>query len=154
LRHNFPKASIFMGDTGSLVLGFVLASTAVLGSWSTRFLTTSLAMPIVILAYPIFDTTLVTVMRLLEGRSIFHGGRDHSSHRLALLGFRRRRAVLAIYAICISLGVSSLLIQRLSLRSAMFVFGAVIICMLALGIRLAMVNTGRYGRGKGNDDVE
>jgi len=154
LKHNFPRAHIFMGDTGSLVVGFVLASTAILGSWNTRFLTTSLAMPIVILAYPIFDTTLVAIMRLKEGRSVFQGGRDHSSHRLALLGFKKKRAVLVIYSICMLLGFSALLIQRLYLKSAMTVLTIVIVAMLTLGARLAMVDTGRFGRKKKAGHVE
>jgi UDP-GlcNAc:undecaprenyl-phosphate GlcNAc-1-phosphate transferase len=148
LKHNFPRASIFMGDTGSLVIGFVLSSTAVLGSWSTRFLTTSLAMPIVILAYPIFDTTLVTVMRLKEGRSIFQGGKDHSSHRLALLGRKKWRAVIMIYLICILLGASALLIQRLSLRAAIWVMTAIALSLFLFGVRLAMIGMGRHGRRK------
>jgi UDP-GlcNAc:undecaprenyl-phosphate/decaprenyl-phosphate GlcNAc-1-phosphate transferase len=148
LKHNFPKANIFMGDTGSLVIGFVLASIGVLGSWKTKFLTTSVAMPIIILAYPIFDTTLVTVMRLIEGRSVFQGGKDHSSHRLALLGLKKTRAVLVIYGICIALGLSALLIPRLPLKNALIVIGALAIGMIFLGIRLALVDTGRYGRIK------
>lgn len=149
LKHNFPKASIFMGDTGSLVLGFVLAALAVMGSWSTRFLTTSLAMPMLILAYPIFDTMLVTVMRSIEGRSLFQGGRDHSSHRIALLGFRKRRTVIAIYGICVVLGLSALLVQRLPLKSALILIGCVTVLMVTLGVRLAFVDTGRFGRNKG-----
>jgi UDP-GlcNAc:undecaprenyl-phosphate GlcNAc-1-phosphate transferase len=153
LKHNFPRASIFMGDTGSLVIGFLLASTAILGSWSTRFLTTSLSMPFIILGYPIFDTVLVIIMRLKEGRSIFQGGRDHSSHRLALLGFRKRRAVLAIYAVCLALGASALVIQRVSLKAALFLILVVAISLAAFGIRLGMVRTGRYGRKKLNGQV-
>jgi len=143
LKHNFPRARIFMGDSGSLVIGFVLASIAILGSWSSRFLTTSLAMPILILAYPIFDTTLVTIIRIKEGRSIFQGGKDHSSHRLALLGLRRRNAVLMIYGICITLGISALFVQRLSLKAAMSVIAAVALSLIALGIRLATVGRKR-----------
>ncbi len=154
LKHNFPRANIFMGDSGSLVIGFVLAALAVEGTWKTRFLTTSLAMPIVILAYPIFDTTLVTVMRILEGRSVFQGGRDHSSHRLALLGLRRRGTVLVIYCICAALGLSALLIQRISIRSATGVIILVAVLLVSLGVRLGMVDTGRYGRMKGHDNGE
>lgn len=153
LKHNFPKASIFMGDTGSLVIGFILASTAVLGSWSSDFLTTSLAMPIIILGYPIFDTTLVTVIRLMEGRSIFQGGKDHSSHRLALLGLKKKRAVLVIYGVCIALGLSALLIQRLHLKYAVWAIAAIAVSMLALGIWLATVSTGRFGRLKSAKDI-
>lgn len=154
LKHNFPKANIFMGDTGSLVLGFVLAALAVMGSWSTKFLTTSLAMPILILAYPIFDTMLVTIMRLIEGRSVFQGGRDHSSHRIALLGLKKIGAVLTIYGICIALGLSALLVQRLPLKSALALITGTAVLMLAFGIRLAYVDTGRFGRTKGKMDLE
>ena len=146
LRHNFPKAKIFMGDTGSMLIGFVLACAAVSGSWCTRFLTTSIAMPIIILAYPVFDTLLVTLIRIKEGRSIFQGGKDHSSHRLALLGFKKKRAVLVIYGICILLGFSALMIQRLSLRSAICVIAIIMAIMVVFGIRLASVTTGRFGR--------
>jgi len=154
LKHNFPNANIFMGDTGSLVLGFLLASTAAMGSWSTRFLTTSVSMPIIILAYPIFDTSLVTIMRLLEGRSIFQGGRDHSSHRLALLGYKKKRAVLVIYCICIALGLSALLVRQLSLNMGILVISLVAVSMTALGLRLAMIDTGRYGRSKKLNSAE
>lgn len=152
LTHNFPRAKIFMGDTGSLVIGFVLASLAVMGSWCTDYLTTSVAMPLVILAYPIFDTTLVTFMRLKEKRSIFQGGKDHSSHRLALLGLKKRRAVLVIYGICTALGLSALLIQRLRLPNALALLTLVVVGMAALGIRLARVDTGRFGRNKGRTE--
>ncbi len=84
LKHNFPKADIFMGDAGSMFLGYTLASIAVAGSWETSSVTTSLAIPVLILGYPIFDVTLVTVMRLAEGRPISKGGTDHSSHRFAI----------------------------------------------------------------------
>lgn len=149
LKNNFPRARIFMGDTGSLVIGFTLSVVAIMGSWSTRFLTTSLAMPVIILAYPIFDTTLVTVMRIREGRSIFQGGKDHSSHRLALLGLKKKRAVLVIYGICIALGLSAIVIQRVSLKSAIAVMALVLASMFALGVRLSVVKSTRVGRKKG-----
>jgi UDP-GlcNAc:undecaprenyl-phosphate GlcNAc-1-phosphate transferase len=154
LKHNFPKAKIFMGDAGSLIVGFALAALAILGSWSTRFLTTSLAMPIIILGYPIFDTALVIIMRTREGRSIFQGGRDHSSHRLALLGLKKKRAVLVIYCMCILLGLSAILIQRLPLRSATGVIMVIALLMISLGIRLGMVNTGRFGRNRKGEEFE
>ena len=78
-----------MGDAGSLVLGYALSVIAIMGHWKTYILTTSLMVPILVLGYPIFDTALVSVMRIFERRSIFQGGKDHSSHRLALLGLKR-----------------------------------------------------------------
>ncbi|MDO8536102.1 MAG: MraY family glycosyltransferase, partial [Candidatus Omnitrophota bacterium] len=149
LRYNFPKARIFMGDAGSLVVGFLLSSLAIFGNWKSYGLTTSIAVPLLVLAYPIFDTTLVTVMRIREGRSIFQGGRDHSSHRLALLGFKSKRAVLVIYAICITLGVSAMMVSILPFINGVFIIGFVFLALLLLGIRLSMVDTGRFGRKKG-----
>ncbi|MGH7369338.1 MAG: MraY family glycosyltransferase, partial [Candidatus Methylomirabilaceae bacterium] len=73
LRYNVVRASVFMGDAGSMVLGFTLASLAALGSWRSPTVPTSLLIPILVLAYPIFDTTLVTLLRLQEGRPLFHG---------------------------------------------------------------------------------
>ena len=155
LKHNFPKANIFMGDTGSLILGYVLASLAILGSWKSFVLTTSLMIPVLVLGYPIFDTTLVSIIRILEGRSIFQGGKDHSSHRLALLGLKRYRAVLAIYGICVCLGLSAVIVTKVYWKTGVSLGILVFISMLALGIRLSTVDTKRFGRKRGaNGQVE
>jgi UDP-GlcNAc:undecaprenyl-phosphate GlcNAc-1-phosphate transferase len=122
LKHNFPKASIFMGDSGSMFLGFALASIAVLGSWETDKISLSLSLPILVLGYPIFDTTLVTFLRLKEKRSIFLGGKDHSSHILASLRFKKKRAVLLIYTISVLLGTSALLVSILPFTAGMAIF--------------------------------
>lgn len=151
LRYNFPKASIFMGDSGSLVLGYLLASISIMGSWRTYILTTSIMIPILILGYPIFDTTLVSIVRILQGRSIFQGGKDHSSHRLALLGLKRYWAVLVIYVICICLGLSAIAVTKLHWTIGIFLIALVFIFMAALGFRLSFVDTGRFGRKKGTN---
>ena len=107
LKHNFPRAHIFMGDTGSMFLGFILACIALVGCWETERISVSISVPILILAYPIFDTALVTIIRIIEKRSIFQGGKDHSSHILSILRFvrNRNRAVLIIFFICIITGI-------------------------------------------------
>jgi UDP-GlcNAc:undecaprenyl-phosphate GlcNAc-1-phosphate transferase len=154
LKHNFPKANIFMGDVGSLIIGYILATLSVLISWKTNTWTTSLMIPLLILGYPIFDTTLVTVMRILEGRSIFEGGKDHSSHRLALLGFKKYGAVLVIYFFCLFLGLMGIAVTKVSTFMAM-IFGAfAFIVMLSLGVYLSFIDTKRYGRKKGAYNVE
>jgi UDP-GlcNAc:undecaprenyl-phosphate GlcNAc-1-phosphate transferase len=105
LVFNFNPARIFMGDCGSLFLGFLLASTTILGSWEQASnLFAILAIPSLALGVPIFDTLLVTVSRLLSGRNIAVGGRDHTSHRLVALGLSERKAVLALYGLCLFLG--------------------------------------------------
>lgn len=154
LRHNFPRATIFMGDAGSLVIGFLLSAIAITGNWKSYELVTSLAVPLLVLAYPIFDTTLVTVMRLLEGRSIFDGGKDHSSHRLALLGFRTRNTVLLIYGICILLGIAAVIVSNITFKPGMAVIIIAAASLAFLGVRLSSIGTGRFGRKKGLNNIE
>jgi UDP-GlcNAc:undecaprenyl-phosphate GlcNAc-1-phosphate transferase len=88
-------------------------------------------------------------MRILDGRPVFQGGKDHSSHRLALLGLRARKAVLVIYGLCALLGVSAAAVWRMSFKAGMAVICSVAVGLIALGIRLSFVNTGRFGRKRG-----
>ncbi len=102
-------AAIFMGDSGSQALGFLLASLALYESYQVAGTTiATLIVPILILAVPIFDTALVTIVRLLEGRPIHEGGRDHTSHRLVYQGLSERRALLLLATIAAALGATSL----------------------------------------------
>jgi len=136
LRYNLVRASIFMGDAGSMVLGFILASLAALGSWRSPAVATSLVIPILVLAYPIFDTTFVTLLRLQGGRPVFQGGKDHSSHRLVNLGIGRTEAVLLIYLFSVCHALTAALVTSVTLRlsllalassaAVMFIFGAVL----------------------------
>src|SRR5882724_4943039 len=99
LVYNSNPASIFMGDCGSLFIGFFLASAALVnlaGGRSRSFLPV-LVVPILVLFVPIFDTTFVTVLRKLSGRAASQGGRDHTSHRLVALGMSERYAVWMLY---------------------------------------------------------
>ena len=136
LRFNFPRAQIFMGDAGSLVLGFLLSCLAIIGNWETDKITLSLAIPIVILGYPIFDTTLVTFIRMMEKRSIFQGGKDHSSHVLAYVGFKKKKAVLFIFAICLLLGISSMVIKYSAAAIGLVTLGITAALMAIFGLRL------------------
>jgi UDP-GlcNAc:undecaprenyl-phosphate GlcNAc-1-phosphate transferase len=188
LRYNFlPRAKIFMGDAGSLFLGYILASIAVAGSWKTSSVTTSLAIPVLILGYPIFDITLVTFTRLIEGRPISRGGKDHSSHRfaiaiiesvrgtrkrgrsasrekmlkrtlvefikglrtkghdramnrLAVLGFKNRRAVLLLYMMSFSLGSAALAMTVMGKYFDWSIMIISFILLLFFGIRLSKVH--------------
>ena len=102
LVFNFPPASIFMGDSGALLFGFSLAALT-LGQEGVRAsrsdVLSVIAGPAFVLLIPIFDTTLVTVARLLSGRSPAKGGRDHSSHRLVAIGLSERDAVLVLWGL-------------------------------------------------------
>jgi UDP-GlcNAc:undecaprenyl-phosphate GlcNAc-1-phosphate transferase len=102
-------AAAFMGDSGSQVLGFALASLGLASSWKVAGTTVAtLILPLLILAVPILDTTLVTVVRLLEGRPVYQGGKDHTSHRLVYHGLSERRAVVLLAVISVLLGATSL----------------------------------------------
>ncbi len=145
LVYNVHPASIFMGDGGSLFLGYCLGTLSLLNM--TARPSTSLAsaaVPVFLLAIPIFDTTLVTVLRILNGRSIAVGGRDHASHRLVLLGLSEPRAVTGLCLISAVTGVVSLLLPRLP---ASFVVPSLLVTVFlftALGATLGSVPV--YGR--------
>ena len=103
------RAAVFMGDSGSQMLGFTLATLGLVTSHKVASTTVAtLLLPILILAVPILDTTLVTVVRVLERRPISQGGRDHTSHRLVERGLTEKRAVLLLGAIAAMLGGTSL----------------------------------------------
>ena len=122
------KALIFMGDSGSQVLGFMLAALGLSASWKVAGTTVAtLLLPVLVLAVPILDTTLVTIARLLEGRPISQGGRDHSSHRLVRFGLSEKYAVLLLAVIATALGATSLAYnvlddQRLALVGVLVTF--------------------------------
>src|SRR5207245_2293518 len=96
LTRNFPPAKIFMGDTGSLFLGFFLAGLSLVADQSpySRGVAAVLIIPVLLLSIPIFDTAFVTVTRIMTGRRVGVGGRDHTSHRLVAIGLSERQPVL------------------------------------------------------------
>jgi UDP-GlcNAc:undecaprenyl-phosphate GlcNAc-1-phosphate transferase len=108
LFYNFNPARIFMGDSGSNFLGFVLASTSLAGASQKASTAVSLLVPIVALGVPIFDTLLSMVRRWLERRPIFSPDRGHVHHRLLDLGVTHRRAVLILYAISIVFTIAAI----------------------------------------------
>ncbi|MBZ0309350.1 MAG: undecaprenyl/decaprenyl-phosphate alpha-N-acetylglucosaminyl 1-phosphate transferase, partial [Anaerolineae bacterium] len=139
LRYNFNPASTFMGDTGSLMIGFVLAVLGIKLDFQTQTKLVTWAIPILVLAIPIFDTTLVTFTRLREGRSPFQGGKDHTSHRIASLGFSQRHTVVIMYFAGIVLGGMALLISRASVSAALAIIAGVGAVGLAMFITLERI---------------
>jgi UDP-GlcNAc:undecaprenyl-phosphate GlcNAc-1-phosphate transferase len=102
-------AAVFMGDSGSQPLGFALAALGLAASWKAAGTTVAtLLLPLLVLAVPILDTALVTVVRVIEGRPIMRGGRDHTSHRLVYRGLSEKRAVVLLALIGVALGATSL----------------------------------------------
>jgi UDP-GlcNAc:undecaprenyl-phosphate/decaprenyl-phosphate GlcNAc-1-phosphate transferase len=111
------KALTFMGDSGSQVLGFLLAALGILSSWKAAGATaTTVLLPLLVLAVPILDTTLVTITRVLERRPVTQGGKDHSSHRLVYYGLSETRAVLLLALVAVAVGATSVAYNVLDKR--------------------------------------
>ena len=141
LFYNSNPASIFMGDCGSMFVGFFLASSALInvsGGRSRSFLPV-LAVPILVLFIPIFDTTFVTVLRKLSGRAASQGGRDHTSHRLVALGMSERHAVLMLYGFAALSGVLAILVQSARLDISLAAIAGFTIVLTLVGVYLAGV---------------
>ncbi len=140
LVYNRQPATIFMGDCGSLLLGFVLSATALLSDYDrTRNLGVVLFAPMLILLIPIFDTCVVTVTRKLEGRPISQGGRDHTSHRLVALGLSEQRAVWLLYALAIGGGTLALLSRSLKAEVLFWLIPSISLVVLFLGLYVGRV---------------
>jgi UDP-GlcNAc:undecaprenyl-phosphate GlcNAc-1-phosphate transferase len=114
LTYNAHPASIFMGDTGSLFLGFNFAALTLSPRPETgkSGLLSVIAVPVLLMMIPIFDTTFVTSLRLLSGRRPSQGGRDHASHRLVTVGLSERMAVTVLWVLALAGGMVALLLQR------------------------------------------
>jgi UDP-GlcNAc:undecaprenyl-phosphate/decaprenyl-phosphate GlcNAc-1-phosphate transferase len=110
LRHGFPPASSFMGDTGSNLLGFLLAMVAVQGSLKTNAVL-ALALPLVVLAVPILDTSFVVAKRLKYGRPVYKADMWHLHHRMANVGFSQRRTLAYLYSWTLVLAILALALR-------------------------------------------
>ena len=140
LRFNFHPAKVFMGDTGALFLGYSLAVISIMGL--TKMATTvSLFMPILVLGVPIFDTLLAIVRRLVNKTPIFSPDKDHLHHRLLAMGLSHKKAVLAVYGVCIFLGLSAIGISMLPTGQAMMA-----IFLVALAVLFGADKIGVIGR--------
>lgn len=136
LCFNFSPASIFMGDSGSLVVGFTLGVLTILttyfdtgkhlsGGWY------ALLTPLVILAVPLYDLVVVSAIRIRRGKSPFVGDTNHFSHRLVARGMSRRTAVLCIYLVTAATSVAAILLPRLDALGAIMVY---VQTLLILGV--------------------
>ncbi|MCA1648611.1 MAG: hypothetical protein LC797_25160, partial [Chloroflexi bacterium] len=140
LIYNFNPARIFMGDSGSMYLGFTLSGITLLGSRemaSDIFFV--LLVPAAMMGLPIFDTTLVTIVRTLEGRPLSQGGRDHLSHRLVAVGLSERQAVLVLYVLAASFGSLGLIARSAGVWLSLLMAGVYVVIAVLFGAFLAQV---------------
>lgn len=132
LRYNLNPATIFMGDTGSLFLGFMLAALGIKLRFLSNIPIVTWMVPVCVLALPIFDTTLVFVSRLRRGCNPFTTpGKDHLSHRLVAMGMTRREAVLTCYLICGTYGMVAVYLTQATPDEALVVAGALVASIVA-----------------------
>lgn len=125
LIYNWTPATIFMGDSGALFLGFVLAAIGIKVDFPQNTPIVTWMIPILVLAVPIFDTTLVTISRLKRGLNpLTTPGVDHTSHRLTYAGLTRREAVLVLYGVAFSVGLVAIFVTRATVWEG-YLIGAV-----------------------------
>lgn len=131
LYYNFYPAKIFMGDTGALFLGFMLASMSILGfKYVTLF---AFVMPILILGVPISDTIFAIIRRKINKKPIYEADKNHLHHRLLQLGLSHRQTVLVIYGISVLFGLSAIFFNQATLWGAIIILGLLLI-VLEIGI--------------------
>jgi UDP-GlcNAc:undecaprenyl-phosphate GlcNAc-1-phosphate transferase len=148
LLYNFYPASVFMGDAGSLFLGSALALLTVHANGQASNILSLVAVPTCILLVPILDTTLVTVTRLLRGQSIAQGGKDHSSHRLVVLGLSECQSVLLLYLMASIAGGTAVLIKWFSYSLSLAILPLVLIAFTLFTAYLAQVEIVSENDGK------
>jgi UDP-GlcNAc:undecaprenyl-phosphate/decaprenyl-phosphate GlcNAc-1-phosphate transferase len=149
LWFNFSPAKIFMGDSGSLFLGFVLSTLAVTGQWgNVTNVIFALLIPVLVLAIPIFDTAFVSLVRFFNGRPISQGGRDHTSHRLVAFGLPERTTVLLFYVMSMICGVLAVVGLQSDWLYPFILAAIIVIGLLYLGIFLSgIVSYGDQANG-------
>ena len=132
LVYNFPPASIFMGDSGSLFLGFTLAVLAIAQQQQASDVLAVLTVPTLLFMLPILDTTLVTITRLLRGQSPAQGGRDHTSHRLIAFGLSERQTLFVLYSVAIVSGVMAAALEAINYWLSLLLAPALIVLLALL----------------------
>lgn len=138
LVFNFPPASIFMGDSGSLFIGFTLAVLAIARQPQASNVFAILGVPTIIFMMPILDTTLVTITRIIRGQSPSQGGRDHTSHRLVAFGLSERQALVVLYGVAIASGIVAIVLESLD-----YDLSLVLVPLLIISLALFTAYLGR-----------
>lgn len=145
LQHNFNPAKIFMGDTGSMFLGYMLAAVSVIGTVKSAA-TIALVVPIVALGLPIMDTAFAILRRYSSGKPIFKPDKGHLHHRLLAMGLSQKQAVLLMYVISACLGLSAIALTEVNKG-----YGLLIILAI---LAVAFIGAKKIGVLKSSDSIE
>ncbi|MDD7311927.1 MAG: MraY family glycosyltransferase [Clostridiaceae bacterium] len=127
LPYNMNPAKIFMGDTGSMFLGYILATASIQGLFKF-YAVISFAVPFILLGLPIFDTGFAIVRRLLKGQSPLQADRGHVHHRLIDLGFDQKQSVAILYAFSALMGLTAVILARTNESKLIILAIAVLVC--------------------------
>jgi UDP-GlcNAc:undecaprenyl-phosphate GlcNAc-1-phosphate transferase len=145
LVYNFNPASVFMGDAGSLFIGFVMACLMTMGGsvqtlgGNVAHLLSVIAIPILIVFIPIVDTGFVSFMRKLFRRPISQGGKDHSSHRMVAIGLSEKKSVMVLYGFSVASGLVALAIRHLNIGLSIVLIALYLLFVLLFWIYLGRV---------------
>lgn len=140
LIFNFSPAKIFMGDCGSLLLGYLLSGITIMGNYQSKSnILLSIGIPLFIMALPIFDTTLVTLSRRYLNLSISQGGKDHSSHRLISLGYSEINSLLLMYTVTILGGGIAIALSYLDISISILLIIIALVLFVGSGAFLSRV---------------
>lgn len=131
LPYNFNPASIFMGDTGAQLLGFLLAAISIEGAIKSAA-TVAISVPILALGIPIYDTLFAMIRRKVNGKSIMEADRGHLHHRLLDMGLNQRQAVLIMYIISAILGSFAILAMQISNQNSYFLLAVIVVIIMAV----------------------
>ncbi|MDD5091442.1 MAG: MraY family glycosyltransferase [Candidatus Wallbacteria bacterium] len=153
LRWNFSPARTFMGDCGSLYIGFNIAALSVMGSYvfNSKLNHLPVITPLVILSIPLYDTISVIIIRLVNGKPVFQGDQNHFSHRLVRLGFNKRLAVLLILFLSAQIDLSTLLLSSLNREQAVVLLLQMVITFFVITL-IMFVSRRRIVREEQNGD--
>lgn len=138
LRYNFNPAKIFMGDTGSMLLGYTMATISVMGAVKTAA-TISLVVPVIVLGLPILDTTFAIIRRKINGRPVFKPDKGHMHHRLLALGLSQKQAVLLMYAVTALLGYVAILLAKVNILVGIIIVLAILCVCVFIATKLGMI---------------
>ena len=139
LVFNLPPAKVYMGNTGSHFLGFSLAALALLISYASLERKIALFSPLLILGFPIYDTTFLILMRLKQKRSIFKKSSDHLAHRFLRTGCTLRRTLIYLFSLGLFFSISGLLVSQLSNKLGIFIIVLNLLLMLFIGRKMNKV---------------
>ena len=150
LPYNFNPAKIFMGDTGSTFIGFVLASLSIQGVFKS-YAIISFAVPLLIMGLPLFDALFAMLRRLSKGQSPMQADRGHLHHRLIDMGFSQKQSVFILYLISGILGVSAIILAESGTFRALMLLSSVLVILLVGGL-IVKNNNEKHNENKNNED--